>query len=65
MVGITMHILFCFKRKVGYHWNMKDCGSKGYNYGIGNDIIMLLHRCYMDSKAAIIEVFWAYKLSFI
>jgi hypothetical protein len=44
---------------------MKYCGLKGYNYGIGNDVIMMLHRYCIDVKAAIIEVFWAYELSFI
>ena len=44
---------------------MKDCGSKGYNYGIGNDVIMVLHRYCIDAKDSIIEVLWAYELSFI
>ena len=44
---------------------MKDYGSKGYNYGIGNDVIMMLHIYCIDVKAAIIELLWAYELYFI
>jgi hypothetical protein len=44
---------------------MKDSGSKGYNYGIRNDVIMMLHRYCIDVKAPIVEVFWANELSFI
>jgi hypothetical protein len=44
---------------------VKDCDLKGCNYGIGNDVFMMLHINCIDVKAAIIEVLWAYELSFI
>jgi hypothetical protein len=31
MFGITVHIIFCFKKKRVLHWNIKDCGSNGYD----------------------------------